>query len=223
MPSIIRRGVVGVAAALLLLTACSAGSTGGRSQVEGLSAEQVLARAKAAAAAALTLHYAEVGSGADGSSLKIRMDRRRGFVATAETGGQPLEVRKIDDVVYLRNGAKRGGQWTRTTASDPVAGNLLQLGDPAAITEAYLTLRSGEKAALGTPKDVAGHRTVALVVSGGTADRTVYVAAEGTPYPLLVEPKVPGDGARIVTFSDFNQPVDLVAPDPADVVATPTT
>ncbi|HYY10803.1 MAG TPA: hypothetical protein VE781_07675 [Kineosporiaceae bacterium] len=228
----------------LLLAACggssSSGAGGGsasaapkaESQLKGLSAEQVLAKAKEATASAKSLHYhADGTSGAEKILFDVRADKARGAIATVEASGQQVKLIQDTKDVYiggkntlittLAGGKDVTGKWVKTSASNPAATSVLELADPAKFTAQFFTLESGQKVELGTPKTVDGKQTVALVISGGKGGGTMYVSAEGTPYPLLIESAGGSTDKGTVTFSEFDQPVDVQVPAAADVITAP--
>lgn len=233
----------------LLLTACggsgssgtSASASGGAasspakaaSQLQGLPAEQVLEKAKAATAAAKSLHYTANGSsGNEKLAFDVRSDKARGVIASVEIGGQQIKIIQDLKNVYiggnnpivagLAGGKDVTGKWVKTSASNPAVSSILEIADPAKLTEQFFKLEPGQKVALGTPKTVAGQQTVALVVSGGKdGGGTMYVAAEGTPYPLLIESDATNGDQGTLTFSEFDKPVDVKVPAAKDIIAIP--
>ena len=231
----------------LLLTACGGSSSSGASasgaaasggassggqaasQLQGLSAEQVLEKAKAATASAKSLHYTATGT-SDGQKLSfdVRTDKARGVMAELELAGQKIKIVQDMKDVYvfggegILGGKGTGGKWAKSSTSNPAMSSLLEIADPAKLTEQFFTLDPGQKVSLGTPKTVDGKQTVALVVSGPKNDGgTMYVSAEGTPYPLLVESDPKGKDTGTLTFSEFDQPVDIKVPDAKDVIVLP--
>ncbi|MEU9126506.1 hypothetical protein AB0D08_00055 [Kitasatospora sp. NPDC048540] len=56
--------------------------------------------------------------------------------------------------------------------------------------------------------------------SAAAVDSDIYVAAEGTPYPVKIE-TLTGDGAGTVWFGGFDRPVEVSAP-PAELVMDPS-
>ncbi len=246
MSTSFRRAVVACASAAVLLTACGSGSSssagsGGAasspanaaSQVQGLPAEQVLEKAKAATASAKSLHYTADGT-SEGQKLAfdVRADKARGVIASVDVAGQQIKIiQDLKDVYIggnnpiitgLTGGKAAAGKWVKTSASNPAVSSILEIADPAKLTEQFFKLEAGQKVALGTPKTVDGKQTVALVISGGKdGGGTMYVAAEGPPYPLLIESAATNGDQGTLTFSEFDKPVDVKVPDAKDILAIP--
>jgi len=243
VPTPMRAALAAALSSTLLLAAC--GGAGGEgsssnapaaaSQVDGLPAEQVVEKARTALASAKSVHY--VAKGTDGGktlTIEMRVEKDRGAVGSVEVGGEQVKLIRTKDAVYVTgneallaaaSGGKPvgAGKWIKTTAQAPGIDAFVELADAGKIMEQIV--KPGQKLSLGTPKTVAGKQTVAVVIgpdAKGKNAGTMYVSAQGTPYPLLVE-SAPGDQDQgTVTFSDFDVPVDVKEPDAGDVVTAPT-
>ncbi len=250
MSTSIRRAAVACVGAAALLTACGGGSSSSTgasasgsassspaqaaSPLKGLTAEQVLAKAKTALASAKSLHYTADGT-SEGKKIAfdVRADEARGVIATLEMAGEEIKIIQDKKDVYisgtasflagLTGGKGAADKWLKTSADNPGVGSLLEISDPEKLTEDFFKLEAGQKLSLGTPKTVDGKQTVALVVTGGKdGGGTMYIADEATPYPLLVESDPSSKDKGTVRFSEFDQPVDVKAPAAKDVIALPT-
>jgi hypothetical protein len=230
----------------LLLTACGGSGSGSSasgsaaaspskaaSQVQGLPAEQVLEKARVATASAKSLHYTADGS-SEGQKVAfdVRADKARGVIASVDVAGQQIKIiQDLKDVYIggnnpiltsLAGGKDAAGKWVKTSADNPSVTSILEVADPAKLTAQFFKLEAGQKVSLGTPKTVAGQQTVALVISGGkTGGGTMYVAAEGTPYPLLIESADKNGDKGTLTFSEFDKPVEIKVPDAKDILPVP--
>jgi len=245
VPTPLRTAAAAALSSTLLLAAC--GGSGGEgsssngsaapaaaSQVEGLPAEQVVEKARAALKSAKSVHYVAKGTD-DGKPLTIemRVEKDRGAVGSVQVGGEQVKLIRTKDAVYVTgneallaaaSGGKPvgAGKWIKTSAKAPGIDAFVELSDAGKVMEQMV--RPGQKLSLGTPKTVAGKQTVAVVIgpdAKGKNAGTMYVSAQGTPYPLVVESAPGAADQGTVTFSDFDQPVDVKAPDAADVVAVP--
>lgn len=247
MPTSVRAAVAACLSSTVLLAAC--GGSGGEgssaskdsgtpaaaaSQVEGLPAEQVAEKAEAALKSAKSVHYVVKGTD-DGKALTIemRVAKDRGAVGEIKAGDEQLKLVRTGDAVYVTgneallaaaSGGKpvAAGKWVKTSAQAPGISGFTDLADAGKLIDQII--KPGQKLSIGTAKTVAGKQTVAVVIgpdANGKNGGTMYVSAQGTPYPLLVE-TAPGDKDQgTVTFSDFDEPVDVKEPAAADVVTAP--
>lgn len=242
MPTPVRAAVVAALSTTLLLAACggsgensSSSGAAAASQVEGLSAEQVVEKAEAAVRNAKSVHYVVKGTD-DGKALVIdmRVAKDRGAVGEITGGDEQLKLIRTGDAVYVTgneallaaaSGGKpvTAGKWVKTSATAPGISGFTDLADPGKIMDQLV--KPGQKLSIGTAKTVAGKQTVAVVIgpdANGGNGGTMYVSAQGTPYPLLVETAAGAKDQGTVTFSDFDAPVDIAEPAATDVVAAPT-
>jgi len=229
---------LGVAAVSLAFVAgCGGGtsSTGASpsSTLAGQSAEQVLAASKKALEGATSVRYKAQGTGdkADPKSkiaFDVRIAKGKGATGSMELAGQSLTILQVGTDSYLSADStfltsmglpaqKEKGKWIK---SPPQAGGLLAITDVAKSFDALNT--AGATLSLGTPKTVDGRQTVAVVVGpkGGQDGGTVYVAADGPAYPLLIETKGKKSEGTL-TFSEYGEPVEITAPSPASIIELP--
>ena len=243
----VRAGAAACLATALLLTGCggssgsssgSASSGGGAaaskaaSQVQGLPADQVLAKAKQALASARSVHFAAKGaSGSSDGDISFDMHLTAGPNATGTIGaaGQEVKLVRIGKDAYfsgnekvlagLSGGKATAGKWVKLPASNSDLSGLLDITDLS--NGMGSVLKAKGKLSLGTPKVVDGKQTVALVDSDPSGGGTLYVSAEGTPYPLLIEPSAASKDKATATFTEYDAPVTVTPPPAADVVEAP--
>jgi hypothetical protein len=191
--------------------------------VAALSADEILAKAKTALAAAKSFH---VKGEETSSGSKTKVDLKfsgKDFSGTVEAEGLTLELLSIGNDLYLK-------------APDAFFASLIpasQQSALAAIKGKYVKVDSTNAAfsglkdtfktddmikpegtlSKGTAKTVNGVPAIGLVDS---KDKSIlYVATEGEPYPVRKEG---GDGTtQAIDFTEFNATVDLKAPAAADV------
>ena len=224
--------VVAVASAAVL-TACgstSAGSAAGgagsskaasstANGVEKLSADQILAKAQSAAAAATSVHVA-------GKAATLSLDLRIGAKASdakVGTGAGMVEAIWVGGSYYLRADAKTWASLGNAKAASRLAGKYVRVNESMATSYKSFTsmsefftgmLKPTGKVTKGAVQTIDGQRAIALT---DTSDGSLlYIALDGQPYPLKTS-KSGADGGS-VTFSDWNKPGTVAAPAAADVV-----
>ena len=228
-----------VAAGMLALAGCggdeggsggSGGDSGKVNTFEGQTAEQVLATAQKAAQAAKSVHMkGEFSEG--GSALKIDMvlSDGQGGQGTVSIDGDEMSVRQVGDDVYVKGGkevwstmvpdtAKAAeqldGTWVHVRKTDSASQSFSQITSMDSAFEGLLEAKT-KKLTKVTGKDVNGTPTIGLEDKGETAEdaSTLFIAARGPAYPLLVEPKKKEQGH--ITFSEWNADVKVEVPDGA--------
>jgi hypothetical protein len=238
-------GAAACLASALVLTGCggSSGSSPGAassgagaaaskapSQVQGLPADQVLAKAKQALSSAKTVHFTAKGKSSDGDiSFDMRLATGPNATGTIGAAGQEIKVVRIGKVAYLSGneqllaglsgGKAAAGTWVKMPADTPGLSSLLEISDLS--SGMGTVLKAKGTLSLGTPKVVDGKQTVALVDSDPTGGGTLYVSAEGTPYPLLIEPASGSKDNASAKFTEYDVPVTVTPPPAADVVEVP--
>lgn len=229
-------------ATALLLTACggSSGSSGGggassggsagkqASQVQGLPADQVLAKAKQALASAKSVHFTlKTTGGSDGdASFDMKLAAGQQATGTLGTSGQQIKLVRVGKTAYLSGseqllaalsqGKAPAGKWVKMSADTPGLEPLLEFTDLS--NGMGTVLKPKGKLTLGTPKAVDGKQTVALVDDDPKGGGTLYISAEGTPYPLLIESSA---GKGTATFTEYDAPVTVTPPAASDVITVP--
>jgi hypothetical protein len=200
-------------------TATGAAATNGEA---ALPAERILADARDAARGASSVHVAgRVPTDGQTATIDVRLVAGRGGAGNLTLGGTAVDLVQIGDDVYLkggrglfeRSGAPSGvvqllaGKWFKAPSSGSFA-SLSQLTDMRKLLDSLLKPRTGSISKAGLSR-VNGTPTVVLRSDDGTLD----VSLRGQPYPLLVQSRAGSGAARgRVTFSEWNQPVQLTAP-----------
>jgi len=213
------QGTVATAlASVLLLCGCGGQSTG-----NGIASEtpaHALARVEAAAAEAATVHVAgSVAGPVRPLAIDMELVRGEGGSGTLAVGDLQAALEQVDGWIYVkpnprlllalvgpRAAASLAGRWLKAPAGHGPLAPLASLTELRSVLLGTLSSHQGLRT-VGV-RSVAGKQAVALRdVSSGA---TLYVAATGTPYPLvLVEP---GRGGGRLTFDRWNQAVVLEAP-----------
>jgi hypothetical protein len=199
-------------------------------KLEDGSADEILAQSRAALLAARSVHAKGVVENAGASyALDLRLVRGVGAVGSLASQGRGLGVLRIGKVAYVRPDA---ATWKAATGSDGAArafaGKYLKVTDASGSAfKPFLTLTDvrqtyGDALApagtvsKGPVTTIRGQRVIDLKIDGG-ASGDVFVALDGTPYPLRL---AYGRGAsQRVDFDRFGAKVALAAP-PADKVVT---
>ncbi len=216
-------------------TPAATGATGGggASQIEGLEPDAILAKSKEAAKAAKSAKVVgEIRQGTSTTKLDVTMTPGKGGFGTIEQGGARIDLVVTGQSAYVKPDAKAlasfaggnaeaakllAGKWIKAPASDSRLGPLTQiLNLPAFVDQALSPDGTVTKA---DGKDVDGTPTVALTSKGAGANGggTLYIADEGPPYPLLLEPAESSDDEGQIRFSEWDRDVTVEEP-PADEV-----
>jgi hypothetical protein len=148
----------------------------------------------------------------------MRYAKGKGSSGTVNPGTGAIKLIAVGSDIYFSGDAKvlaafgaagAAGTWFKTTSSSTVGKALTELTDINKIAEQIFSPSGAID--VGPGKDVDGKPTVGLTDKGPQGG-TLYVAAQGEPYPLLIEPpaakKDQGDGR----FSEYGAPVELNPP-----------
>ena len=198
--------------------------------VAELSAEEIIERARAAATEAESVHIeGDIENGQQSIGLNLRIKGSEGAVGTMTLGragaGAPASLQLLrigqevyvmgDDAFYAQVGAGEAakllkGKYLKSTSSGSDFADLASFTD---LDKLFGDLLEPEgKLSKGQSKTIEGVEAIGVVDETEEGSGTLYVAAEGEPYPLLVEGPAEGDATGSVTFSDYNDPVDLTPP-----------
>jgi hypothetical protein len=193
---------------------------------EGQTPEQILARAKSAAQDATSVHMT-ASFGEAGSSFKIDMvmSDAQGGQGSITIDGEEMSIRQVGDVLYIKgsetvwssmvpgaaeSASKLDGTWVKVKKGDSAAA---RFEDITSMDKAFegLLKPSGKQLSKVEGKDVEGTPTIGLLDRGDSEDEaaTLYIAARGPAYPMLVEPKT-GEGQ--VSFTGWGEDVTVEAP-----------
>jgi hypothetical protein len=203
---------------LTLLTGCGSSSTD--NEIASKTAEQIVVMSRMAADGAATVHVSGSAAGAGGPlSLDLQLVAGKGGQGHIAVGRLDFKLIQIGRFAYIKGnpaiyrklgaplaGELRGG-WLKVKTKGALAA-FAGLTNLDSLVDTTLTSH-GTLARKGT-STLDGHEVVAIddLAMGGT----LYVAAQGSPYPLEV--RTPGGGT--IRFDHWNQPVTLAAP--TDVV-----
>lgn len=212
-------------------TGAPAATASSTSALAGLSAGEVLAKTKAAAVGARSVHIAgRVVQGGRPIAFDLRLTTQPGATGTIELGGGKVEIVRIGGDVYFKADEKTlasglggssaeiaklvAGRFIKGPLSDPRLTGFTQLTSLKDFTANVLTPSGAIRRVDGKPVD--GVRTVGLrndAANGGT----LYIADEGDPFPLLLEALAGGSSTGNLRMSEWNTDVTITAP-PADQV-----
>lgn len=205
--------------ALLVVLALAGCGGGSKSNGEaGKSAAQVVADAQSAAENATIVHV--VGSGIDnGKPLKLDLwignGRGKGHL---EEGGLAFDLVRLGDTVYIKGGPafwkSFGGagaaqlladKWVKAAASNSELASLTPLTDKKKFFAGIL----GQHGKIENRGETDYKGQKAVEIRDTTQGGSLYVAAEGTPYPVALQGgKQQGD----VAFSDWDASESIEAP-----------
>lgn len=237
-PLVVLTVLVGAAA---LLAGCTGGAepdagsappatpTPSRPALADATAEEILDAARQAAGAARTVRLqGRLRQQGSALALDLRIKGEEGATGAVTVGGQQVAVRRVGDAVYLRGeesfyrrvgGAAAvrllAGKWLRADSADPSFAEFGRFTSLDTVTDQLLT--PGGEVTKGPTGEVTGTPAVALT-SGAPDGGLLWVALDGEPYPLRIEPGATSAGEGQLDLTEWNQPVDLVAPPDADVV-----
>lgn len=230
------RTLLASSVAALLLAGCAGGEIAGSGTpatsspadngVAGQSADEILAKAKAALQGAGAVRIKGTsGRGADRFDIDMRY-AGASAQGTISVASQPIEMRRIGRTVYVKGSREfwtgrvpapavelLTGKWLKSPVTGDRLGELAQLTDLSEAADGIL--EPDGKVSKGERKTIAGTRAIALVSDGADGGK-LYVATTGKPYPLQIIPTDPKESGQ-VTFSDFGKQV-TVSPPPADLV-----
>lgn len=232
-----------VASAAIALAGCGGGSSDGgtstattstpaRASFDGLSAEQVLARATSAAGAAESVHVAGSGT-SDGQELAVDLRiSKQGGTGTINIGGGRIELIVIGSDVYF----KADEAFFKTALGDGYTPQIAALLAGRFLKGAATDARLADLAAFGSldkfvadtlkpdgtisrvdGKTFDGTATVGVRDAGTDASNggILYVADDGTDLPAAIEQG--GSDTGTLRLTEWNAPVKLTPP-PSDQV-----
>jgi hypothetical protein len=186
------------------------------------SPAQWIARSIAAAKSAKTVRVVATGIPSGGSTIgfDFRLVAGKGGVGTMTLGKQRIDLVRIGRFAYFRAGASFwqqyagqagaqlfAGRWVKMPASTSGFASFVELTD---ISQFFTgILGSHGKLVLGSTKTINGVRAIALVDTSRSGGGTLWVAAQGTPYPVEL---APASGPGLVAFESWNKPATVSAP-----------
>jgi hypothetical protein len=230
--------VVAVALMAALAAGCSStvagrgtlasGAAPSSNGVASLSPPQILAKARTALENAASVHVKGlIVDQGDRIHVDIRIKRSAGGRGTLTVNGQTVELIRVGAKLYLRAdeafwrsqtgnaevGKLLGGKYLVAPATHPDFKDLAGIADLKWMSE---QLANDAPLTKGKHKNVRGTDAIGLVDSG-TDGGVLYVALQGQPYPLRLEPNDTGTGESI-DYLDYGKPVTLTAPPASQVI-----
>ena len=229
------RSIGAVVAAIALLSGCGDGNeaeTRAKASstkpppkpLDGLTAQQILDKSKAAAVASGSVH---VSGDSDGVTMDLHATKAgdgKGTMSYGADGTVELLVRngqlyvKGDKRFWTKNANKAvaqilTGKWLMDDKKDPQFGDLAEILDLDKIIEEGLKPEGTISIAKG--RDIGGQATVGLLDTTGKAgdEGTLYIADADKPFPLLA---VNAKGEEMA-FTEWGESVTVAAP-PEDLV-----
>lgn len=203
--------------AAVLLAGC--GSSAAKSNGEAAkTAAQVLADTKAAAITATSVHIS--GSGLNAGSpiaLNLYLVAGKGGKGTITLNGLSFQIVRIGDTAYFKGGSLfwqhfggtavaqlLRGRWLKAPTSSTRFASFTPLTDLSRFFNAVIattdTVQNVGKTSVGGVSVVA--------IKDTTKGGTLYVAANGTPYPVSIS----RHGSGNIVFGSWNASVTLKAP-----------
>ncbi|MDI2125298.1 hypothetical protein [Yinghuangia seranimata] len=202
------------------------------SDLDALSGEELLRRAKTAAKTVKTVHYVfEITRSGQRSKLSFDVDRDAGtFDGTVESDGAVVALRKVGAEIWMKGdrdfwrnsarvpsdvAAKAAGKYVLVPEDNPGYERLAAVavyGDLGGVLSMFTPKGHGATTTLD------GNRVVAVQCESGVAAKreqdTVYLRADG---PLLLT-RVDAADLGYFAYSAFNTPFHITAPPAAQVV-----
>jgi hypothetical protein len=217
-----------LAGVVLALSACGSGDgdSGSGSKAdpfEGLTAEQILQKATAAAGDAKSVHMkGEIKEEDSNFNIDMAIEEGKGAYGTIQLEGKKMELRQIGKVLYLKGGpiAEAAPDFKDKWIKSDEAG-AQGFNDITSMDKVFDDMLKPEgKLEIVAGKEVDGKQTVGLKDGAGTDGKAsdkgiLYVSKEGPAYPLLIESTGDAGGMR---FVEWNESVKVEAPAKGDTV-----
>jgi len=212
--------------------AASSSSASAGADLASLPPKEILAKATAAIKAADSVRL-KGGGTEEGQNFEIDMHYGSAGQAygTITSSGQTIELRRVGQVVYLKADAAfwqatagaeaaklLGDKFLKAPLTDRRIGQLASFIDKN--TFVGEVLQPDGELAMGDTRDIRGTSAIGLVSKGGADgdNGTLYVAAEGEPYPLQLAPEAGSGETGSLDFLDYGEPVTVETPPAADTV-----
>jgi len=201
----------------------------GDNGVADLSADEILEKSRDALRSAGSVHVeGEVTEDDEGLGINLSISEK-GSTGTLEISGNSVQLVVTSETVYMKGdedfysslgtggpaAAKLlAGKWLSVDADSPQGQNFAQIGEFDAFVDDFLDpgeVSKGETGSVGS--------TAAIALEDNDEDEPaqLWVATEGEPYPLQINPK--SSDSEKITLSDFGEDVD-VTPPPSDEVVS---
>jgi hypothetical protein len=213
-------------------TTAATTSTASTSALAGLSADQVLAKSKAAATSAKSVHVVgQIVQSSGNTAFDLKLTDQPGATGTIELGGGKVEIVRIGGDVYFKADEKTlasglggnsaelaklvAGRYIKGPLTDPRLTGFTQLTSLKDFTANVLDPSGSISRVDGKPID--GVPTVGLRNDNKDNGGTLYVADEGEPFPLLIEALTGRSDTGNLRMKEWNADVTITPP-PADQV-----
>ena len=231
-----------IAIALVVLAGAGCGGTGtpapsGLSttppvvELASLSADQVLAAARAAANAARSVHaVGNVSQAGQRTTLDLRLRGNGDGYGFIETTAGRIDVARVGRDLYFKadlatltrvlgpdRATKAGTRFVKVPVGDATFRSFRDLLDMHSLFETLLAPSGALSRIDGTPVD--GIATVGLRDADPKAGGVLYVTAAGPAYPLLLKPDDAKGGVVELHLSEWNADIDVTPPPAGQVVA----
>ena len=236
----IRRACAAIGVVVLVGAGCGGGSTRGPTglatpspavELAGLSADQVLAAARAAADGARSVHaVGNVSQAGQRTTLDLRLRRNGDGSGFIETSAGRIDVARVGRDLYFTadlatltrvlgpdRAKKAGTRFVKVPVGDATFRSFRDLLDMNGLFETLLAPSGALSRIDGIPVD--GISTVGLRDADPKAGGVLYVTATGQPYPLLLKPDDAQGGVVELHLSDWNADVDVPPPSAGQFVA----
>jgi hypothetical protein len=213
------RAAVAVLLLVLALAACGGSSSNGES---GKPAQQIVQDAVKAAQSANSVRMSGSIPGPSSSlSVDLRVAKPSSATGTIALEGNNVTIVRVGDTVYLNGdrgfwtrllgaaaGKRFAGRWLKASASASNVAGFARLTDinqffKGAVQSHGTLVKKGTK--------TFDRRQVIAIVDTGQGGGTLYVAAQGKPYPVAL---LGGTAAAkgTIRFADWNANVSVTAP-----------
>ncbi|HUB35680.1 MAG TPA: hypothetical protein VL972_02555 [Solirubrobacteraceae bacterium] len=206
-------------AAIVAIAGCGGGSSSGNG-VSSKSADEILVATKAAASAASSVHVTgTLASHGTPITLDMSLAAGKGGKGKLSENGLSFELIVVDETIYIKGspsfydhfgGSSAAqlfqGKWLKAPADKGELASLASLANLGKILDQ--SLASTGSLTKGSTSTVNGQPVIELTDS--TKSGSLFVATTGDPYPVQIRKH--GAETGQVSFSDWNQPVDLTAP-----------
>jgi len=215
------------------VSTASTTSTPSTSALAGLSAEQILTKAKAAATSAKSVHVVgQIVQSSGTTAFDLKLTDQPGATGTIELGGGKVEIVRIGGDVYFKADEKTlasglggtsaelaklvAGRYIKGPLTDPRLTGFTQLTSLKDFTANVLDPSGSISRVDGKPVD--GVPTVGLRNDDKDNGGTLYVADEGEPFPLLIEALTDRSDTGNLRMKEWNADVTITPPPPDQVL-----
>jgi hypothetical protein len=210
-------------------------TTAPKGPLDALTAQQISDQAVTAMKALTSVHVS--GQAMDSGKpvhLDVTMATSGKCLATVGESGGTAHVISTLEYTYMKGntafwqsqgkdgsalGSALHGRWLKIPGVAAADADLKEFCDLKSFM-ADITKDDGGTTTKGAPNRMDGLTVIPLSATGSDGGHvTVYVADSATPYALKMVESGGTDGGGTMTFTDFDKPLHVYAPAPADTVA----